>query len=303
MDGMAWAMLLALSILWGGSFLFGKVAVAALPPPTVALARVGIAALALLAAAAAFPALRPPRRAWRALAIMGALNNVVPMTLLLWAQTRIDSGLAAILNASTPAFTVLLAIRFAREEGPGARRLVGSAIGIAGVAVLIGGDALAGAAGTLPADLACLLAALSYAFAGIYGRRLRDLAPGAAATGQLMASTAMLLPVVLVLDRPWSLPGPDAAVWAALLGLALPSTAIGYLLYFAILRRAGATNLLLVTLLIPVTAIALGGALLGERLAPNHLAGMAVIALGLAWIDGRAPAAVWRLTRRAAPSP
>ena len=168
---------------------------------------------------------------------------------------------------------------------------------------MIGGSAIGAFSVDILAQLSSLGAALCYAFGGVYGRRFRTagISPLAAATGQMTASSVMLIPVMLIVDRPWTLPMPSGASVVALVGLALLATALAYLLYFRILATAGATNLLLVTFLIPVTAIVLGIAVLGEQLEPRHIAGMALIALGLAAIDGRPARAVGRLaalTRR-----
>ncbi|MGE0714530.1 MAG: DMT family transporter [Alphaproteobacteria bacterium] len=282
-----WAMLAALALLWGGSFFFVGIAVAELPPLVVVTARVGIAALALAAfAAATGTALPGDAVTWRAFAVMGLVNNVLPFTAIAWGQTQIASGAAAILNATTPVFTVLLTHFLTHDERLTAGRAAGVALGVGGVAVLVGGGVFGG---TLAAEAACLAAACSYALAGIYGRRFRRMgvAPIATATGQLVASTALLLPITVAAEHPWTLAMPSPATFAALTGLALASTAAAYVLYFRILATAGATNLLLVTFLLPPTAILLGVTALGETLAPRHLVGMAVIALGLAAIDGR----------------
>ena len=156
---------------------------------------------------------------------------------------------------------------------------------------MIGPEALNGLGGGALAEFACLAAALSYALAAIFGRRFRRMgvAPLATAAGQVTASTVLLLPVMLLIDRPWTLAAPHAATWAAVLGLGLLSTALAYVLYFRILATAGATNVLLVTLLVPVSAILLGALVLGERLLPRHVLGMALIGLGLMFIDGRLP--------------
>ncbi|HYE00641.1 MAG TPA: DMT family transporter [Alphaproteobacteria bacterium] len=300
-----WAMLVALSGLWGGSFFFGKVAVAELPPFTIVLGRVGLAALALLLVLkAAGHALPRGRGVWRAFFAMGLLNNLLPFCLIVWGQTQIASGLAAILNATTPLFAVVLAHVLTPDERLTPARLGGVLCGIAGVAAMVGPAALAeGFGADIAAQLAVLAAALSYALAGLYGRRFRGLglAPLATAFGQVAATTAMMLPLVLLVDRPWTLPAPGPAALGAVLGLALLCTALAYVLYFRLLATAGATNLMLVTFLIPVSAILLGGLLLGERLAAQHLLGMALIGLGLAAIDGRLPAMLRRrLGRRAA---
>jgi drug/metabolite transporter (DMT)-like permease len=283
-----WLLLIVLSILWGGSFFFADLALRELPPLLVVLGRVGFAALALnLVLRASGRALPRDRRTWGAFFGMGALNNLIPFSLIFWGQTEIASGLAAILNATTPLFVVVLAHFLTRDERMSAGRLGGVLLGLAGVAVMIGPDALQGLGLDVLAEIAVLGAALSYACAGIFGRRFRGLPPLVTATGQVTATTLMMLPLALTLERPWLLPLPGALTWAALLGLALVCTALAYVLYFRILATAGATNLLLVTLLIPVSALFLGMTILGERLALRDFAGMALIGLGLAAIDER----------------
>jgi drug/metabolite transporter (DMT)-like permease len=218
---------------------------------------------------------------------MGALNNLIPFSLIFWGQTAITGGLASILNATTPLFAVVLAHWLTRDERITGGRLVGLALGIGGVAVLIGPEALQGVGLHLLAQIAVLGAALSYAFAGIYGRRFKGQSPLVTAAGQVSATTVMVLPVALALDQPWTGPSPGLATWAAIIGLALLSTALAYILYFRILASAGATNLLLVTFLIPVSALLLGAAVLGERIDLEQVLGMILIGLGLAAIDGR----------------
>jgi len=222
---------------------------------------------------------------------MGLLNNAIPFTLFVVAQSTIGSGLAAILNATTPIFGVVVAHLVTRDERLTPSRMAGVLLGVAGVAVMVGPSALGGLGRDLGAQLACLGAAVSYACAGVYGRRFPrlGLAPAATAAGQLSASTLLILPLALLIDRPWMLPVPGPTVFAAVLGLALASTAFAYVLYFRILALAGATNLLLVTFLIPVSAILLGVVGLGEVLLPRQVAGMALIGCGLAAIDGRLP--------------
>lgn len=297
MTAAEWSMLVVLSVLWGGSFFFVGVAVHALPPFTIVLLRVAVAALALLTIAriAGVPLPRETR-IWVALAVVSLLNNVVPFTLIVWAQARIPSGLASILNATTPLFTVLVAHVWTTDEKLTAGRFAGVLLGFLGVAVLLGGTLREAASSQILAELACLAAALSYAFAGVYGRRFRTMgvAPLATAAGTLVMSTLTMLPLALAVDRPWSLPVPSAAALAAVLALGVLSTAVAYILYFRILATAGATNLLLVTLLIPVSAILLGGLFLGEMLTLRQTGGMAMIALGLAAIDGRPLAAARR---------
>jgi drug/metabolite transporter (DMT)-like permease len=299
-----WMLLLVLGTLWGGSYFFGKVALSQLPPFTVAVCRLGLAAvvlhIVLRAADCGLPGSAP---AWRRFWVMGLLNNVIPMSLILWGQTRIGSGFAAILNASTPLFTVVLAHVFTLDERMTPNRVGGVLFGVAGVAVMIGPDALGGLSGDLAAQLAVLGAAVSYACAGIFGRRFAGTPPLVTAAGQVTASALTLLPLALVVDRPWLLPLPTANTWAAVVALALVCTALAYVIYFRILATSGASNLLLVTLLMPVSAILLGTTVLGERLDPRQLFGMALIAAGLAAVDGRATVLLHRLmVRRARPA-
>lgn len=299
-----WMLLLALGTLWGGSYFFGKVALAQLDPFTVAVCRLGLAAVVLNAAArAAGHRLPGSVRAWRTFWVMGLLNNVIPMSLILWGQMRIGSGLAAILNASTPLFTVVLAHVFTRDERMTPNRVGGVLFGLAGVTVMIGPAALGGFQSDLAAQLAVLGAAVSYACAGIFGRRFAGTPPLVTAAGQVTASTLTLLPLSLAVDRPWLLPGPNIKTWAAVVALAFLCTAVAYVIYFRILATSGASNLLLVTLLMPVSAILLGTTVLGERLDPRQIVGMALIAAGLAAVDGRAAVLLRRLmVRRARPA-
>lgn len=290
MTARVWIWLLSLSVLWGGSFFFAKVALGELAPLSVVFARVALAAIALnFVLALTVGSLFQRKMPWRIFFAMGLLNNLVPFALIFWGQTQIASGLASILNATTPLFTLVVAHFLTQDERIDAIKLGALVIGIGGVAVLMGPDALAGSHSVL-GQLACLAAALSYAFAGVYGRRFKamGIAPLDAAAGQVTASAMLILPIMLIVDQPWTLPTfPSATVWASLAGLALLSTALAYVLYFRILAAAGATNLLLVTFLIPVTAILLGASVLGEHLLPRHFAGMALIGLSLAAIDGR----------------
>lgn len=298
-----WAMLLTLATLWGGSFFFNEIAVREVPVFTTVAVRVGLAAVILLTVLWLRGAALPRGAAvWLAFAGMGLLNNVIPFSLFVWGQREVASGLAAILNASTPLFTVLLAHLLTRDERLTPAKALGVAVGFAGVAVLIGRPEPGAMDASLLAQLACLVGAFSYACAGLFGRRFRALgvSPLGAATGQVIASSLILIPLALLIDQPFATPLPSPAALGALLGVGALSTALAYVLYFRILSTAGATNLLLVTFLIPVSAILLGTGILAEALAARHLAGMVLIGLGLAAIDGRP----WRaLRRRAAPGP
>lgn len=299
MTSMEWLMLLTLSAVWGGSFFFNGIAVKEVPTFTIVTARVGLAAVVLwlVLGLCRTPLPRDPR-VWVAFFVMGFLNNVVPFSLIVWGQGHIASGVAAILNATTPLFTVLVAHLSTPDEKLSRARLAGVLAGLAGVAAMIGGGAVTTLGLDLTAQLACLAAALSYAFAGVFGRRFRvmGVSPMVTATGQVTASSLMLLPAMMMIDHPWALPMPSGAAILALAGIAVLSTAFAYFLYFRILATAGATNLLLVTFLIPVSAIILGVTVLGETLQTRHLLGMLLIGSGLAAIDGR----VWRAFRRLA---
>ena len=293
-----WTTLVILSILWGGSFFFAEVALAALPPFTIVLLRVGLAAIALHLFLFAKGSPVPfGLGLWGAFLVMGLINNVVPFSLLVWGQTQIASGLASILNAMTPIFTIVVAHFLTSDEKMTGNRLAGVLIGFGGVAVMIGPAALAGLGVNLLAQLACLGATLSYGFAGTFGRRFARMGvtPVQTAAGQVTASALILLPISMVVDRPWTLPIPGMEVMTSVVALALLSTAVAYILFFRLLASAGATNLMLVTLLVPVSAILLGVTILGERLDPEHFAGMALIGLGLAAIDGRPARALGRL--------
>lgn len=283
-------MLLGLALVWGGSFFFNGVAVRELPSFTMVWLRVAVAAVALVGVLRLAGQTLPSRLpVWVALCAMGLLNNVIPFVLIVWGQHRIASGLASILNATTPLFTVLAAHWLTSDERLTPAKVAGVLVGFAGAAVMIGPDALLGLGHGLAAELACLGAALSYAFAGIFGRRFRrmGITPLATAAGQVCASAVMLLPVMLLADRPWGLPMPHAATCAAVLGVGLLSTALAYVLYFRILAASGATNLLLVTFLIPVSAVLLGALVLHEVLLVRHAVGMSLIGVGLVCIDGR----------------
>lgn len=293
MNLLEWGLLLTLSVLWGGSFFFNSVAVKEMPTFTIVVTRVSLAAIILLIATRAF-GVRVPRDGlvWAAFFGMGFLNNVVPFSLIVWGQAHLASGVASVLNATTPLFTVVVAHFCTSDEKMTEARLAGVLVGLAGVAIMIGGDAITSLGVNVIAQLACLAAAISYAFAGVFGRRFKAMgvSPLATAAGQVTASSVVLMPVMLRVDKPWTLPLPSVAAISAVVCLAALSTALAYILYFRILATAGATNLLLVTFLIPVTAILLGVLALGEKLQARHWIGMGLIGLGLTAIDGR----LWR---------
>jgi len=291
-----WFALLALSSLWGGSFFFYKVLVQELPPFTVVLGRVSIAALALhLLLLARRDPLILTLQQWKSFLVLGLLNNVIPFSLIAFGEIRIASGSAAILNATTPIFTILVAHFLTSDEKITAAKGVGVLAAFLGVAVLIGPAALSGfGQGDLLGDAACLLAAAVYSLGAIFGRRFKGIPPLKIATAQVTAATIILIPLTALVDRPWALPMPSPGAWAALLAIALLSTSLAYLLFFRILAVAGATNLVLVTFLLPGSALILGALFLDETVTLRALMGLALIGLGLAAIDGRP----WGVARR-----
>lgn len=290
MNGRDWAILLFLSVLWGGSFFFIEIALGSVRPLTLVLIRVAIAAAFLWAfLLVRRERLAMPPGAGPAFLVLALLNNVVPFCMFALAQEEIDGGLASILNATTPIWGVVVAHLFTADEKATPGKVAGVLLGFAGVAVLIGTDFLGQIGAGALAQLACLAATLCYALAGVWARRFRPMGvpPLAVATGQLTASAIVMLPLVLLFEPPWLAAAPSPGAWAALAALALFCTSLAYILYFRLVASAGATNSLLVTFLIPITAIFLGALYLGEKLEPRSFAGMALIAAGLAAIDGR----------------
>ncbi len=211
-----WALLFVLAMLWGGSFFFNVLAIAALPTLAVVAARLTIGAVFLYAAARVSGARLPTDApTWVAFAGMGILNNVIPFSLIVWAQGTVASGLASILNATTPLFAVLVAHTFASDERMTPASVGGVLIGFAGVAILMGADTLTEGHTNLVAELAILVASLSYAFSAVYGRRFSrmGLAPLAAATGQITTAAIIMVPLAFIIDRPWNLAPPPASAW------------------------------------------------------------------------------------------
>ncbi len=285
-----WAILGALALIWGGAFFFIGVAVRHVPPFTYVFARLTMAALAMWA----FiwwrgQPLGLPRAAWSAIVLLALLNNALPFVLFGWAQTHIASGLASILNATTPIWGVIVAHLFTADEKIVPRKAMGVLIGFGGVAVMIGPSLFHTLGGGALAELACVIASLCYALAGVWARRFRKMgvSPISVTTSQLTVAALMMLPVSLIGDRPWTMPFPPVEAIAAIAALAVVCTAFGYVLYFKLIDSSGATNALLVTLLVPPTAILLGVAFLGETITLLDLAGLAMIGIGLAAIDGQ----------------
>lgn len=285
-----WGLLAVLSVLWGGSFFFVEVALVDLPPFTIVLLRIGLAAITLFAALHVM-GLRMPTSPglWASFVFLGFFNILLPFSLLTWGQAQISGSLASILNATAPLFTLLIAHQVTHDDRMTPARVVGIGVGFFGVVVMMGVDALSGLGSNISAQLLCIGAPLCYGIASNYARRYArlGLSPLVITVGQLTTSTLMLIPIVAIVDAPWTLAAPSLNTWLAIAGIALASTALAFLIFFRILATAGATNLQLVTLLIPISAFGLGWAFLGETLAPQHAVGFALIATGLVAIDGR----------------
>lgn len=294
MNARDWAQLLLLGALWGASFFLAKIAVAEIAPLTLVFLRVAIAALALHVwlRIRGVP-IRPMVQLAAGFAVLAVLNNIIPFSLIFIGQTELGAGLASVINATTPFWTILVANVLTTDEKLNWNKMSGILLGIAGTGVMIGPGVLAGLGGPVWAKLAILGATLSYAFAAIHARRFKAVEPALVATGQLTASTFLMLPIALFFDGPAAVLAGSATIWTAVIALALFSTALAYILFFNIVASAGATNVSLVTLIVPASAVLLGAAFLGERLEAFEMLGMALIALGLVTIDGR----VFRLVR------
>src|SRR5262245_1352658 len=282
MGAREWLLLGALSVLWGCSFLFVELALRDLPVFTVALGRTGIAAafLLLLLAATRAPLL-PLVQRWREFLLLGALRAAIPMSLIVWAQTRIDSGVAGILNSTSPLFTMGIAHLLTSDDRLTPQKVIGCLIGLIGVVVMIGMEFLNQIGDGVAGQLAMLGATCSYGFAAVYARRLDTASNMASAAGMLSGATLLILPLALVVDRPWTLsPGPLSI--SALLALALLSTAIAFVVWFRLITTAGPSNTSLVTFLIPFAALGFGVLLLGEKPTLGSFLGLVVILAGLA---------------------
>lgn len=295
MDGQDWGLLILLSVLWGGAYFFAGVAVRELPPLTVVLARVFLAAAALLPLFWFLGHSLPKSLAdWLPFFGMGLLNNVIPFGLIFVGQTQITVGLSSIINAMTPLFTVIVMASF-QQERLTANRVFGVLLGVAGVAVLRGIDGPVDASQSLGIAL-CSGAALSYAFAALWGRRfLVGIPPVKSATCQLLCSTAIMAVIVSAVDQPWKLSAPSLSTVYSIVALAVFGTALAYIVFFKILVRAGPSNVMLVTLLIPITALILGNVFLDEAIQAKEIIGALIIGAGLLFIDGRV---IKRLTGR-----
>ncbi len=287
MSARAWAELLLLGLIWGGSFLSVRIMLNEIPVATSVLHRTGWAMLVLWAfvAVGRYAIPRDPA-IWAAFLVMGLLNNVIPFGLMAWGQLYIETGLTSILNATTAIFGVLVAGVVFADEQLTLRKLLGVSLGFMGVATAIGLQAQTGVDLRSTAQIAVLAGALSYAMASSWARlKLSNLPPQVAAAGMLTGSTVVMIPVALIVDGPVAF-DLKPATWAGIAYASLVATAGAYLLYYRVLGMAGSGNLMLVTLVIPPVAILLGAWVLEEELLPRAYVGFVLLALGLLVLNG-----------------
>lgn len=290
LDATGWGLIAILSILWGGAFFLIEVGLRSYPPITLVFMRLALAVPPMWIAMRLMGERLPTEpRVWGLLAIVGALNCALPFILFFWGQQYLDSGYASILNATTPLWGVITAHFLTSDEKATPARIIGVLIGMAGIVVMVGPQAMKGLSNNLLAQLACIVSTIFYSFAAIYGRRLSqtELTPMAVATGQTMMAALMMVPIVAVMDQPWTMALPRLDSTLAGITLAIFSTALAYTLYFRLIDRSGASNAQLVAFLMPILAVILGIAFLGESLSSGQIAGAALIAVGLAILDGR----------------
>ena len=290
LDGTGWLLIGILSILWGGAFFLIEVGLRSYPPITLVFMRLVLAVPPMWIAMRLMGQRLPSEpRVWGLLAVVGALNCALPFILFFWGQQYLDSGYASILNATTPLWGVITAHFLTSDEKATPARILGVLIGMAGIVVMVGPEAMKGLSNNLLAQIACIISTIFYSFAAIYGRRLSqtELTPMAVATGQTMMAALMMVPVVVLVDQPWTMAAPRLDSTLAGLTLALFSTALAYTLYFRLIDRSGASNAQLVAFLMPILAVILGIAFLGESLSGGQIVGAALIAIGLAILDGR----------------
>ncbi|MGW9331276.1 DMT family transporter [Bosea sp. NPDC055594] len=275
------ALLLVLATLWGASYSFIRLGVETIPPLTLIAARTLIAG-AILLVVIHLRGLALPREPviWRRFLIQACLHSAVPFTLIAWAETSVEAGLASILNAGSPIFAFLLSLLFFRAEAAAGRKLFGVAAGMLGVCLIIGVEALSGFGRELWAQLALVAAAACYGGAALFGRNFKGLDPIMPAAGSLICGAAILIPFSLLVDRPWTL-APSASSIQALLALSLFSTALAFIIYFRLIDRLGTVGATSVAYLRVPTGVAIGVIFLDERLSPTAWAGLALVVIGV----------------------
>jgi drug/metabolite transporter (DMT)-like permease len=290
LDATGWGLIAILSVLWGGAFFLIELGLRSYSPNTLVFMRLALAVPPMWVTMR-FTGDRLPRdlKSWSLLMVVGALNCALPFILFFWGQQYLDSGYASILNATTPLWGVVVAHFMTSDEKATSARIGGVLVGMAGIIVMVGPDVIKGVSHNLLAQIACLVSTLFYSFAAIYGRRLGQtkMTPMVVATGQTMMAAVFMLPIILLYDQPWMMAMPRLDATLAGITLALLSTALAYILYFRLIDRAGASNAQLVAFIMPVLAIILGVAFLGESLNGGQVAGAILIAAGLVILDGR----------------
>jgi drug/metabolite transporter (DMT)-like permease len=280
--GVELMLLLLLATLWGGSYSFIKLGVATIPPITLIAGRTLIAGVLLLLVMAARGVRLPADVAtWRRFLFQACLNSVIPWTLIAWAERSVDAGLATILNSTSPIFTFFLTLALARQDSPSLRKLFGVASGMAGICLIIGVQALHGLGEQLAAQLAIVVATICYAGGAVFSRGFKGLDPIAPAAGSLLCGAAILLPVSLVAERPWAL-APSTPSLLALLGLAIFSTALAFVIYFRLIQTLGSIGTTAQAYLRVPIGVALGVSLLGESLSPTAWIGLGCVVIGVA---------------------
>jgi drug/metabolite transporter (DMT)-like permease len=280
--GVELALLLLLATMWGASYTFIKLGVATIPPITLIAARTGIAGLLLLAIMR-WRGLSLPSDAstWRRFLFQACLNSVIPWTLIAWSERYVDAGLATILNSASPIFTFLLAAAVTRDEAAGFQKLFGVLAGMAGICLIVGVEAFHDAGHALAAEIAIVLATLCYAGAAVFGRGFKALDPMAPAAGSLLSGAAILIPLSLAVEQPWTLV-PSTSSMLALLGLAVFSTALAFVIYFRLIQTLGSVGTTAQAYLRVPIGVALGVLFLGESLSPTAWIGLGCVVAGVA---------------------
>lgn len=275
-------LLAALATLWGASFTFIKLGVATIPPVTFIAARTVIAGGLLFCILRARGIQLPRDRAtWRSLTIQACLNSVMPFTLIAWAETRIDAGLATILNSTTPIFAFLITWAITRHEAVTARKLFGTVMGITGVCLIMGVGVLTGLGSDLWGQLAMLVASLSYGAAAIYGHNFKHLDSMVPAAGSMLCGAVILVPLSLLIDQPWTLQPSMTSLWA-LLALSVFSTALAFVIYFRLVRTLGSVGVTSQAYLRIPIGVGIGVIFLGETLAGSAWLGLIFVVIGVA---------------------
>ena len=275
-------LLFVLATLWGGSYTFIKLGVATILPVTLIAGRTLIAGVLLLVIMA-WRGVRMPKDAatWRRFLFQACLNSVIPWTLIAWAERSVDAGLATILNSTSPIFTFFLTLALARQDAPTLRKLLGVVAGMAGICLIIGVQALHGLGEQLLAQIAIVTATICYAGGAVFSRGFKGLDPMAPAAGSLLCGGVVLLPVSVIAERPWTLM-PSVISVLALLGLAIFSTAIAFVIYFRLIQTLGSVGTTAQAYLRVPIGVAFGVLLLGERLSPTAWVGLVGVVIGVA---------------------